>query len=294
MGEYSIHVLEYCHIPEHPKSAVMYGQHNQGTLKLPFSYILIRGKDTVALVDVGHNNADHGAVLTRDYNIQNWHGPDEVLAPFGLTPADVQHVFITHAHFDHMGGIALFPNATFYLQEKELSNWVWTMSLDRRFRWLLGAMDPSDILRAVDLARMGRLVCAKGAMENVLPGIDLIPAYDTHTAGSQYVVVRNDGKSPSSDAWVLAGDLIYQFDNLDGGTPDDPYYHPVGLATGSQEKMVFAIHDMINAAGGDTARVIPGHEQRLIQRFPWRPGVAGLQIVELSVGRDHQSIVSGA
>lgn len=193
-----------------------------------------------------------------------------------------------------MGGIALFPNATFYLQEKELSNWVWTMSLDRRFRWLLGAMDPSDILRAVDLARMGRLVCAKGAMENVLPGIDLIPAYDTHTAGSQYVVVRNDGKSPSSDAWVLAGDLIYQFDNLDGGTPDDPYYHPVGLANGSQEKMVFAIHDMINAAGGDTARVIPGHEQRLIQRFPWRPGVAGLQIVELSVGRDHQRIVSGA
>ena len=97
-----------------------------------------------------------------------------------------------------------------------------------------------------------------------------------------------------ADAWVLAGDLIYQFDNLDGGTPDDPYYHPVCLANGSQEKMVFAIHDMINAAGGDTARVIPGHEQRLIQRFPWRPGVAGLQIVELSVGRDHQRIVSGA
>lgn len=136
MGEYSIHVLEYSYIPEHPKRGRGCMASTTGTLKLPFSYILIRGKDTVALVDVGHNNAEHGAVLTRDYNIQNWHGPDEVLAPFGLTPADVQHVFITHAHFDHMGGIALFPNATFYLQEKELSNWVWTMSLDRRCcRW---------------------------------------------------------------------------------------------------------------------------------------------------------------
>ncbi|MAY61832.1 MAG: N-acyl homoserine lactonase family protein [Rhizobiales bacterium] len=292
MADYSIHVLEYCYIAEHPKSAVMYGHHNMGTVKLPFGYVLVRGKDTVALVDVGHNNADHGAVLTRDYKIQNWHSPTDVLAPFGLTPEDVEHVFITHAHFDHMGGLALFPNAKFYIQEKELSNWVWTMSLDSRFRWLMGAMDTNDVLRAVELARDGRLVCLKGAREDVLPGIDLIPAYDTHTAGSQYVVVRNDGKTQSSDAWVLAGDLIYQFDNLDGGDPDDPYYHPVGLANGSQEKMVFAIHEMIQAAGGDRRRVIPAHEQHLGQRFPWREAPTGLQIVEICVADAHQSVVS--
>jgi Metal-dependent hydrolases of the beta-lactamase superfamily I len=41
----------------------------------------------------------------------------------------VTHVFITHAHFDHMGGTDDFPNATFYVQERELSKWVWAMSL---------------------------------------------------------------------------------------------------------------------------------------------------------------------
>lgn len=292
MSEYSIHVLEYCYIAEHPKSAVMYGHHNMGTVKLPFSYIVIQGADTVALVDVGHNNVDYGAQLTRDYNIQNWRAPAQVLAPLGLTPEDVRHVFISHAHFDHMGGLDLFPNATFYIQEKELSNWVWTMSLDSRFRWLMGAMDTSDILRAVDLARSGRLVCCKGAMEEVLPGIDLVPAYDTHTAGSQYVVVRNDRGAPASDTWVLAGDLIYQFDNLDGGDPDDPYFHPVGLANGSQEKMVFAIHEMVEATGGDTSRVIPGHEQRLTERFPSREGADGLMITELCVAHGHESVVT--
>ena len=49
-----------------------------------------------------------------------------------MAPADVAHVFITHAHFDHMGDTDEFPNATFYIQERELSKWVWAMALDRR------------------------------------------------------------------------------------------------------------------------------------------------------------------
>ena len=80
---------------------------------------------------------------------------------------------MTHAHFDHMGNIEAFPNATFYIQERELSKWVWTMSLERRFRWLMLGIDPADIMRLVDLARQGRLVCVDGDRENVLPGIDL-------------------------------------------------------------------------------------------------------------------------
>jgi len=291
MSDYSIHVLEYCYIAEHPKSAVMYGLHNQGTLKLPFSYILIKGKGIAALIDCGHNNAEHGAELTRAYKIQKHQPPVEVLRSCGVKPEEIEHVFITHAHFDHMGGLALFPNAKFYIQEKELTDWVYTISMDRRFRWLLGAMDTSDILRAVDLARQGRLVCLNGTVEDVLPGIDVVAAHDTHTAGSQYVVVRNDGEKHSKDVWVFAGDIVYQFDNLDGGAPDDPYYHPVGLANGSQTKMVMAMHDMVERAGGDRTRVIAGHEQRLTERFPSRLSQHDLFIVELAVGEGATSVV---
>jgi glyoxylase-like metal-dependent hydrolase (beta-lactamase superfamily II) len=292
MPDYSIHVLEYCYIGEHPKSAVMYGLHNQGTLKLPFSYILIKGKGTTALVDCGHNYVEQGKALTEELKIKNWHSPREVLASCGVTPEEIEHVFITHAHFDHMGGIALFPNAKFYIQERELTDWVYTISLDRRFRWLLGAMDTSDVLRAVELARNGRLVCVKGNTENVLPGVDLVAAYDTHTSGSQYVVVRNDGKEPSKDVWVLAGDIVYQFENLDGGEPNDPYYHPVGLANGSQTRMVMALHEMVQRTAGDRTRIIPGHEQRLTERFPSRLSEKRLFIVELAVGEGQTSVVN--
>ncbi len=41
------------------------------------------------------------------------------LADIGLTPADVGRVFLSHAHFDHVGNAALFRHATWYIQRRE-------------------------------------------------------------------------------------------------------------------------------------------------------------------------------
>jgi N-acyl homoserine lactone hydrolase len=292
MADYSIYVLEYSAVPLFPKSGVVYGAHNQGTLKLPFCYVLIKGRGRIAMVDVGHNNADYGKLLTERFGIENWQSADVVLGECGLKPEDVTDIFITHAHFDHMGGTDFFPKATFYLQEKELAAWVTIMALPRKFRWLMAATDPGDIMRAVDLARQGRLVCVNGAHEDVLPGIDLHPAYETHTAACQYVVVRNDGKRDSADIWILAGDLVYQFDNLTGPDKDDPYYVPVGLATGSQHNLLVATHEMVGRAGGETRRVIPTHEERLKDNFPSRITKNNLRITEIALGDGESSLVA--
>jgi len=163
MKNYSIWVLEYCCVEEHPMSAALYGRHNDGTSRLPFSYVLLKGEGVVAMVDVGHNHVDYKKAFAEQIGVSNWHSPKEVLAECGVAPEDVSHVFVTHAHFDHLGGMDLFPNATFYIQEKELTSWVTTMALGRRFRSLLGGIDPSDIMRLVDVSREGRLVAIDGA-----------------------------------------------------------------------------------------------------------------------------------
>ena len=142
MADYSIWVLEYSYVTNYHKSGVLYGAHNQGYVKLPYCYALIKGKNHVAMVDVGYNDKEYGKVLGDRFGVENWHTPKEVLAGVGLTPADVDTVFISHAHFDHFGNVTDFPKATFYIQEREIAKWVWAMSLPDRLRWMMVAIDP--------------------------------------------------------------------------------------------------------------------------------------------------------
>lgn len=295
MTEYSIWVLEYSYAMKFHRGGVVYGAHNQGYLKLPYCYVVIKGNGHVAMVDVGFNNKDHGKEIADGLGVENWHSPRSVLAEIGLTPEDVDTVFISHAHFDHFGNVEDFPRAVFYIQEREITKWVWAMSLPDRMRWVLGGIDPGDILRGVELARQQRLVCIDGTREDVLPGVDLHAAPDTHTYGSMWVAVRSDGKSQSQDTWVLAGDLVYQFENLGdsgAGGPPDRMYTPIGLAVGSQTNLIATTEEMVKLVGNETRRVIPIHEDRLKDRFPSRITRNGLRVTEVCVAKGIRSMVA--
>lgn len=296
MADYSIWVLEYSYVTNYHKSGVLYGAHNQGYVKLPYCYALIKGNGHTAMIDVGYNDKDYGNVLGERFGVENWRSPRTVLAGVGVKPEEVDTVFVTHAHFDHFGNVEDFPNATFYIQEREIAKWAWAMSLPDRMRWMMTAVDPGDIVRGLDLARQRRLVTVDGARAEVLPGVDLHAAFDSHTFGSQWITVRNDGEQNSSDTWVLAGDLVYVFDNIEGpgGAVDvnDPIYVPVGLATGSQTNLVLATEEMMKQVGYESRRVIPIHEERLRDRFPSRITDDGLRITEICLADGEASKVS--
>ena len=291
MSDYSIWVLEYAYVPKYHMSGIIYGAHNEGYRKLPYGYVLIKGKGRVAMVDVGFNNKELGATFASMYGVQNWHSPREILAQCDVTPEQVTDIFVTHAHFDHIGGTGEFPNATFYIQEQELSKWIWAMSLGHKFSFLTGAIDPADIMRMVNAAKEGRLVVVDGDRENVLPGIDVHAALDSHTWGCMYVRVRNDGKQDSADSWVFAGDLVYCQENLRGRKEGDGMYIPVGLAVGSQVNLLMATDRMLDLVGNEVKRVIPVHEERLKDMFPSRLNKEGLQVIEICLANGEKSRV---
>jgi glyoxylase-like metal-dependent hydrolase (beta-lactamase superfamily II) len=291
MAHYSIWVLEYAAVEKFPFSVMMYGPQHQGTRKLPYAYALLKGGGETILIDTGYDHVAYGEQLANAYGVSNYHGPRAVLAECGVKPEDVTSVFITHAHFDHMGAMHLFPNAKFYVQKSELDKWVWALTLGPEYRFLVGGGDPADIVRAVEAAKEGRMICIEGDQENVLPGIDVHLAADTHTYGSMYVTIRNDGTG-GEDRWIFAGDLIYTYDNLTGLDPAAPQIVPIGLAVGSQHNLIFSSAEMLKSVGGEARRVIPVHEDRLRTTFPSRLTDKGLQVVEIALAKGEKSCVA--
>lgn len=292
MSEYSIWILEYANVPDAPTSSLVYGAHNRGVEKLPYAYTLLRGNGMNILFDCGMNAAAHGMDFVKRYNVSDWISPAQVLAEVDLTPADITHCILTHAHFDHMGGLELFPNAKFYIQNHELSSWVSTMAMERRFRWLMRATDTGDMIYAVQLAREGRMIGIDGDLDNLFPGIDVRLAKDTHTAGSQYIIIRNDLKTVSEDVYIYTGDLIYRYENIDGGDSDDPEYVPVGYAMGSQTNLIMATDAIMKGVDNDLRRVLIPHEGNMVNMYPSRVTNSGHYIVEVALRKDDKSHVA--
>lgn len=294
MADYSIHVLEYARTLNYPKAGLVYGAFDEEPVTMPYCYVLLRGHGHVALVDVGYSHKGHGQHLAEKYNIVNWRSPRVVLAECGIRPEDVDTVFVTHAHFDHFGNVEDFPNATFYIQREEVERWHSTLSLPDRMRWMTASLDPASILNALELSMTGRMKLIEGALEDVIPGIDLHLARDSHTYGSMWVSVRNDGTEASKDVWILAGDLVNQFDNIerDGSLIDvETMYNPGAQTVGSFTNIILAIEEMMKLVDYDSRRIIPVHEGRLFDRFPSRTSKEGLQIAEVVLADTMSSIV---
>jgi glyoxylase-like metal-dependent hydrolase (beta-lactamase superfamily II) len=287
MADYSIWLLEYARVVEQPLGSVIAGKFNQGCVAIPFCYAVIKGEGHVAMVDVGYDDAGYGKQLADLSGCSLWQPPAEVLKAVDLRPGDVDTVFITHAHFDHVGNVRGFPNARFFVQERELSRWMWALSLPERFTWIRNPVNPQNVYDLCQLTAQHRLTLVEGMMEDVLPGIGLLPAHDTHSFGCQYVMVNNQsgaGKGP----WVFVGDNLMSYENV-CGIEGDGIYRPTGLCHCDSVKLVLSIDELIERAGGNERRLILSHAEESWHVFPSWEGPHGLHIAEVCLAPGQSS-----
>lgn len=274
MADYSIWVIEFARAERSPLGFLLHGQ--PGERELPYCFTVLQAGDRTILVDAGYEDSGVGRELAGLDGITLWRPPGELVGRVGVRPEDVDAILVTHAHFDHLGNVAAFPNAVVYIQRREAEKWLWALSLPRRMDWLKQGVSTEDMATLVRLSGEGRLRLVEGHQHEVFPGISLVPDFDTHTYGHQHVVIRND----SSGVWVVPGDVMYLYQNVEG-IGGDGRYVPIGLAMGSQENCLMALDQLMKATGGEVNRILPGHECLLWERHRSAQYSDGLHVAEV-------------
>lgn len=275
MKSYSMWMLEYTHCLAQPMGCIFYGEWNAGSRMFAYSYVYIEGNGHKILVDIGHDNRTSNKKFHDANDLVDYQYPDAVLAKVGVRPEEIDTVILTHTHYDHAGATRWFPNATFYLQRRELETSRDSLDRSPLFDSLIGALDPQDIEHLEDLARQGRLTLLDGSVEDLLPGLDVIAAWDTHTKGSQYVVVTDQAQQ----RWVVTGDAMYSYENAEGINQSGVYVN-IGFGGGSGWAGILLIDEMVKAAGG-TERLVIAHESATYNRHPSRLYDDNLSVAEL-------------
>lgn len=168
------------------------------TKTLASSCYLIRHGDQTMIWDTGLPAALKGAKPTGkgDMEATIFRTLDEQLAELGVKPGDIDFVGVSHLHFDHIGQLDLFPNATLLIgkDDWDLIN---AKEPDPRIDtapfklWLGGAPGKSDPVDGdKDVFGDGSVVMLD------MPG---------HTPGHHSLLVRLKNKGPV----LLTGDLAH-------------------------------------------------------------------------------------
>ena len=242
-----IFAIQYGTIADFPLRGLLPDAPEGDVIDVALAVWLVRTGDRVILFDTGFFREQW---LGR-FDIRDFVRPDVALSKMGVGPDDVTDVVISHAHWDHMGGLELFPTATAWIQEAEFAYYTGAA-------WQpggrSGGIDPADVAHLVARNTSGSLRLIPGDEVEILPGITVYTGA-RHTFASQYVLV--DGAAP----FVLASDNAYLYKNIDegrAGATFEPDHRQANLE---------AVRRMIELAGG-AARVIPGHDAELFRRFP--------------------------
>jgi glyoxylase-like metal-dependent hydrolase (beta-lactamase superfamily II) len=208
---------------------------------------LIRGGGHTILFDSGF----HRDKWFTQFNVTDFLSPEKAVQLAGVDPGQVTDLIISHAHWDHMDGIDLFPNATIWIQKAEYEYYTgaaWQPGGRH------GGIDTDDLQELVRRNLAGKVRFVDGDDKEVLPGIRAYTGA-RHTYASQYI--RVDGQPP----FVLASDNCYLYENLKShraGATFEPADAAGNIA--AQQRMI--------ELAGSADRVVPGHDPEQFNNFP--------------------------
>jgi len=175
--------------------------------------------------------------------------PLEGLGYLGVEPANVEHVVLSHLHWDHVGNADAFLNARYIIQEQEMAFWTGRWAGRGQFGKLC---DPNDLTYLVRANLAGRVTWVDGDAE-ILPGLS-VHLVGGHTAGIQVTRVATE-----RGAVVLATDAAHFYANLEADRPFRTLHALPGM---------YAAFDRIRTLASDPTCIVAGHDPAVLERYP--------------------------
>jgi glyoxylase-like metal-dependent hydrolase (beta-lactamase superfamily II) len=272
-NHWDVHVIEYARSKDQPLDGLISGAHDDGVVDLPFSFVLAKRDDKVVLVDTGFMNEGIGAEMSVKFGIPYWISPLRMLAELDVAPEAVTDIFISHAHFDHMGSIGKFQNAHIWVQKREILSWIEAMALPPQFGFLTAIINPDDLRDAFDASVEHRLTLLDGDRDNVLPGIH-VRFGEGHTMGQQFIVLET-----ARGRLVISGDCVYDGRNIKGHK-NDGVYVPLANGVGSVWEQLKTMDRINTEIGGDLGRLIILHDSNRWPNLTLLREIEGFRILK--------------
>lgn len=245
--EYEILAVQYGAAEEFPLRSLLPDASEGESVDVAFAFWAIHNQDRLVLFDAGFFRER----WLENFDVDGFVRPDQALLRAGLDPEMVTDIVVSHAHWDHMGGVELFPGARVWIQADEYTYYTgaaWQPGGNH------GGIDADDVAHLVERHTAGLVRLIDGDGTEILPGITVFTGA-RHTYASQYVLV--DGVRP----FILASDNAYLFRNLSEGRAGATF------APEDREANLAALRRMVELAGAPE-RVIPGHDLEVFRRFP--------------------------
>src|SRR5437899_1611191 len=162
--KYDVYAVRFATIAGFPVSSLVAGADRSRKLDIAMMVWLLKGADgRIALVDSGF----HREKYFTQFEVRDFVKPSDAFGPLGVKPEDVTDIFLSHMHWDHAGGIDLFPSARVWVQKDEYEYYTGVAWQARNTH---GGIDADDVLEIVKRNTMGRGTLVRGDDETSMSG----------------------------------------------------------------------------------------------------------------------------
>lgn len=245
MSDWQVHAIKYAERATRTRAdSFLFDDNHDAPHPMDYFMWLLRRGEEVILVDTGYDTAEaqeRGRPIRLD--------PRAALRPFDLSPEQITQVIVTHLHYDHAGGLHLFPNARLHLQSAEMAYATGPCMCHDTLRMPFTA---GHICEAVQRLYSGKLQFYDGDGE-VADGVT-VHCIGGHSRGLQAVRVRTHA------GWlVLASDSAHFYENVFERKPFPIVVDVQNMLDGFER---------LHALATTPELIVPGHDPLVTRVFP--------------------------